>query len=127
MPPPVIVAMMIARGTVRFGSLASSDSVETASQPRKDRHRIAAPAMTLANPGAGPAPGQGAARSTVRVPDADESRSAAKARVKIACAAMIAMFARATDTMPMMLRTVTRAIAATTNTHAGIIGKAAER
>src|SRR5690625_7517555 len=86
MPPPVIVAMMIARGTVRFGSLASSDSVETASKPRKDRHRIAAPAMTLSNPGAVPSPVNGAARSTVPVPDSDEIPSAAKARMKIACA-----------------------------------------
>ena len=35
---------MIARGTVRVGSFASSESVDTASNPRKDRHRIAAPA-----------------------------------------------------------------------------------
>ena len=44
MIPEATVAMMIACGTVRLASLASSDSVDTASNPRKDRHRMAAPA-----------------------------------------------------------------------------------
>ena len=44
MSPDTTVAIMMAFGTVRVGSFASSDSVDTASNPRKDRHRIAAPA-----------------------------------------------------------------------------------
>ncbi len=44
-----------------------------------------------------------------------------------ACIAMIRMLARATETMPMMLSTVTMAIVMRTNTHAGTAGIAALR
>src|SRR5689334_2086717 len=69
MMPDAIVAIMIARGTVRFGSLASSESVDTASNPRKDRHRMAAPARIGLNPGAVPSPRNGAMKSTLPVWD----------------------------------------------------------
>ena len=63
--PDTMVAIMIACGTVRLASLASSDSVDTASNPRKDRHRIAAPAKIGLIPSALPSPVNGAIRSTV--------------------------------------------------------------
>ena len=44
MSPDATVAIMIAFGTVRVGSFASSERVDTASKPRKERQRIAAPA-----------------------------------------------------------------------------------
>src|SRR5688500_9665920 len=44
--PPMIVVSMIARGTVCSGAFASSDRVDTASKPKKDRQRIAAPATS---------------------------------------------------------------------------------
>lgn len=49
------------------------------------------------------------------------------ATMKIAWTAMMTKFARATDTMPTMLSTVTIAIAMRMNTHAGIAGIAADR
>ena len=41
---PISVQSMMARGMSRVGSRVSSESVETASKPRNDRHRMAAPA-----------------------------------------------------------------------------------
>ena len=64
-----MVAIMIARGTLRVGSLASSESVETASNPRKDRHSTAAPAAMTPNPRAVPSPVNGAIRSTLPLPE----------------------------------------------------------
>lgn len=127
MSPPVSVAMTIARGTERLGSFASSDSVETASKPRKDRQRIAAPAMTAPNPSTVPSPVNGAARSTEPEPEMVAKERTAKVRMKIPWAAMMTMFARATETMPMMLRIVTRTMATRTKTHEGTIGRAALR
>src|ERR1700748_147466 len=110
MTPDAMVAIMIARGTVRLGSLASSESVDTASNPRNDRHRIAAPATIGLNPGAVPSPRSGAMKSTA--PDWVSVTQARmrKTTMKIACTAMMTKLARSTDTMPMMLSTVTIAM-----------------
>ena len=125
--PAVIVAIMIARGTLRVGSLASSASVDTASKPRNDRHRIAAPASTGLNPGAVPSPLKGAIRSTVPLCDNVTNDSTRNTTMNTACITMIRRLARATETMPMMLSTVTMAIVMSTNTHAGTAGIAALR
>ena len=47
MTPPASAQSMIAMGILRRGSSVSSERVEMASKPRKDRARIAAPAITL--------------------------------------------------------------------------------
>ena len=125
--PAEMVAIMMARGTPRRGSLASSDSVDTASNPRNDRHRIAAPASTGPRPVAVPSPVNGAARSTLPPPNVSPSASTTNVTMKIACTAMIRKLARATDTMPTMLSTVTKPIATSTITHSGSAGSAALR
>src|SRR5690625_2973368 len=48
--PPRKVTSRIARGISRLGSFASSLKVETASNPRNDRHRIAAPVNNAPGP-----------------------------------------------------------------------------
>ena len=125
--PDAMVAIMIARGTFRLGSLASSESVETASNPRKDRHSTAAPAAMTPNPPADPSPVSGAIRSTLPLPEIFTSASTTNVMMKMVCTAMMTMLARATETMPMMLRTVTIAIPTRTNTQAGTAGNAASR
>ncbi len=119
--------MMIARGTLRVGSLASSDSVETASNPRKDKHSTAAPAAMTPNPPAVPSPVSGAIRSTLPLPEIFTSASAMNVTMKMVCTATIRKLARATETMPMMLSTVTIAIPTRMKTQAGIAGNAASR
>src|SRR6478672_6825637 len=118
MTPAVIVAIMMARGTLRVGSLASSDSVDTASKPRNDRHRIAAPASTGFNPGALPSPLSGSIRSTVPLCDNVTTASTRNTTMNTACIAMINILARATETIPIVMRT---------NTHGGTAGIAALR
>ena len=125
--PAPRVAMMMARGTSWVGRLASSDSVETASKPRKDRHSTAAPAKTTPRPEAVPSPRNGAAMSTPPVPVRVTIAIARKVTMKTVCTAMMTKLARATDTMPTMLSTVTIATDTTMKTHAGIAGNAASR
>jgi hypothetical protein len=121
------VAIMIAVGTLRVGFLASSDNVDTASKPRNDRHRIAAPAKIGLIPDALPSPVKGAIGSTVPIPDTFTRASTTNVTMKIACTAMMRKLALATETMPTMLSTVTTAIATRMITHAGIAGIAASR
>ena len=125
--PDATVAIMIALGTLRLASLASSDSVDTASKPRNDRHRMAAPAKTGPRPPAEPSPVNGAARSTVPRPDSDATTNTAKTTMKMAWIAMMRALARATETMPTMLSTVTIAMVTTMITQAGSAGTAASR
>jgi hypothetical protein len=46
MRPPATAQSMIASGILRLGSRVSSESVEIASNPKKDSARTAAPAAT---------------------------------------------------------------------------------
>src|SRR5699024_5288799 len=48
--PPINVTSRMARGMSRLGSLASSLNVETASKPRNDKHKIAAPVNSAPGP-----------------------------------------------------------------------------
>ena len=105
--------MMMARGTSRVGRRASSDSVDTASKPRKDRHSTAAPAKITPTPVALPSPVHGAARSTLPLPLRVASAITTKVPMKTVCTAMMSALARATETMPTTLRTVTSPTATT--------------
>src|SRR6185295_8557527 len=91
MTPAVIVAIMMARGTLRVGSLASSDSVDTASNPRNDRHKIAAPASIGLSPVALPSPANGAIKSTVPLCDNVTNDSTRNTTMNTTCIAMISM------------------------------------
>src|SRR5882757_6948592 len=125
MSPHTTVAIMIALGTVRVGSLASSDSVETASNPRKDKHRIAAPAKIGLAPPTVPSPANGATRLTLPVRVIVTKAITTRTTMKISCSARSRKVTRATETMPTMLRIVTTTIAIRIHTHGGTAGIAA--
>jgi hypothetical protein len=125
--PQMSVANMIAFGTSRLASLASSESVDTASNPRNDRHRMAAPASTGPMPPAVPSPRKGAMTSTLPEPEMVATAMTRNTTMKIAWMAMIRKLARATETMPTMLSTVTMPMVTTMMTHGGIAGTAAFR
>ena len=80
--PAPIVTIMIARGTVRRESFASSESVETESNPRNDRHRIAAPWNSGPTPATVPSPVNGSSGFTWW-PVADPTVSTTNATMKI--------------------------------------------
>ncbi len=125
MSPDTTVAIMMAFGTVRVGSFASSDRVDTASNPRKDRQRMAAPAKIGVTPLTVPSPLNGATRFTLPYPAMVTKAITTSTTMKMICSARSRKLARATDTMPMMLSTVTRAIAIRIHTHGGTAGTAA--
>src|SRR3954470_14060151 len=116
---------MIALGTVRVGSFASSDSVDTASNPRKDRQRIAAPAKIGLAPLTEPSPVNGATRLTLPALVIVTNAITTSTTMKISCKASSRKLARATDTMPTMLRIVTTTTAMMIHTHGGTAGMAA--
>src|SRR5690242_16579990 len=122
--PEAKVAIMMARGTERVGFFASSDKVETASKPKNDRHSTAAPAKTGPTPRAVPSPRNGAAGSTEPDLVTVTIDSTTKTTMKMVWAAMMTKLVRLTETMPMMLSTVTSAMDPTTHTQAGITGRA---
>src|ERR1700712_2178854 len=123
--PDASVAIMMARGTVRVGSFASSERVDTASNPRNDRHRIAAPAKIGLHPLTVPSPVNGAMRFTLPSSDVATKAITMNTRMNTICTARSTKWARATDTMPTMFRTVTNAIDTRIHTHGGTAGMAA--
>ena len=116
---------MIALGTVRLASFASSDSVETASNPRKDRHSSAAPVKTEPNPSTVPSPASGAIRFTLPDPDIEAIDITTNTAMNRNCNPMMTTLAHDTETMPTMLSIVTAAIATRIHTHVGTAGSAA--
>ena len=123
--PHPTVAIMMALGTVRLGSLASSDIVDTASKPRNDRQRIAAPAKIGPAPPTVPSPVNGAIRLTLPTLLIVTKAITTKTTMKMICSARRRKLARATETMPTMLSTVTTTIAIRIHTHGGTAGIAA--
>src|ERR1700712_4971120 len=125
MTPDVIVAIMMARGTVRVGSFASSESVDTASNPRNDRQRIAAPAKIGLHPPTVPSPVNGDITFTVPSFDVATNAITMNTTMKTICTASSTKLARATDTMPTTLSTVTTTIDSRIHAHGGTAGMAA--
>ena len=97
--------------------------VETASNPRKDRHSTAAPASTGPRPTplAPPSPVKGRPGSKLPVAIVLIA-SATKTTTKTAWIAMMIEFALSMVVMPTMLRTVTSASDPRNPTHTGIEG-----
>src|SRR5699024_5250454 len=87
--PPRKVTSKIARGMSRLGCFASSLSVETASKPRKDRHRIAAPVKSAPGPSS---PVKATVGSGIVFPDTLVTVITIKAIAKMTCS---------TTTMPL--------------------------
>src|SRR6476469_5881516 len=125
MRPDTTVAIMMALGTVRVGSLASSDRVDTASNPRKDRQRMAAPAKIGVTPPTVPSPVNGATRFTLPYPEIVTKAITTSTTMKMICSAMIMKVAPAHHTMPTILSTVPTAIGIKIHTHGGTAGTAA--
>ena len=83
---------------------------------------MAAPAKMTPAPGAVPSPVSGANRSTLPLPEMVTKASTTNTAMKIVCMATMRNLARATETMPMMLRTVTSAIVTRMMTQGGTEG-----
>src|SRR5882757_600716 len=125
MKPETTVEIMMALGTLRIGSFASSDSVEIASNPRNDRHRIAAPARTGPAPVTVPSPVSGVIKFTVPELETAATDITTNTTMNTACNPMTKTFALATETIPIMFNTVTKTIEIRIHTHGGTAGIAA--
>lgn len=116
--PLASVHSRIASGTVRRGSRVSSDSVDTASKPRNDRHRIAEPAkIACASPYAG-----SASAGSSPAPAATCAAAATNTAMNTSWLAIRIRFTRLTSRMPTMFNPVTSTMLATIHTLAGTAG-----
>ena len=122
--PALSVQITMARGMVRVASLVSSDSVETASNPRKERHRMAAPAATAVNWKSWEMKGCSGLMLCAR-PEIVRKLMIAKVITNSAWMPTSTLFSPAAILMPMTLSAVTRAMATTMTPQIGICGRAA--
>ena len=113
---------MIAFGIRERGSSVSSDSVETASKPRNDRARIAAPAKIA--PTSIPDDTNGAVNDfTSTSPVMSPMASAANTTMKTNCAPTSTKFMPASSRMPRMFSPVTIRTVSTIHTGWPMLGK----
>src|SRR5690606_17886853 len=124
--PPIIVTKKIAIGIVLFGLIVSSDNVVTASNPKKDKQRIAAPAKTREAEPSGLK--NGTVEKSVPAPfplNKPAIEKIIKEITKITWNEINVKFTPATTLIPRMFTSVTTKTAKIVQSHTGSAGNSA--